>query len=77
VRSKNRILYYIFIPLDQAGPAVIARDNIKNRVFITIKYIKRADRNLIYRLPDFTSDYFINIKDIFLEGDDEIIIIYE
>lgn len=77
VRNKSRISYYIFIPLDQAGSAVIARDNNKDRPFIAIKRVKRADRDPIYRISDFTSDYLINIKDMFLEGDEEIIIIYE
>jgi len=75
-RNKSRISYYKFTPLDQAGPAVIARDNIEDRVFVA-NYVKRADRNPIYRVPDFASDYFVNIKNIFLEGDNEIVIICE
>ena len=77
VRNKSRTSYHIFMPLDQAGPAIIARDNMEDKVFIAIKRAKRADRDPIYRVPDFTSDHLINIKDMFLEGDNDIIIIYK
>ncbi len=77
VRNKSRTSYHTFMPLDQAGPAVIARDNMKDRAFVAIKRVKRADRNPVYRLTDFTSDHLVNIKDMFLEGDDEIVIVYE
>jgi len=77
VRSKSRTSYHTFMPLDQAGPAVIARDNMKDRAFVAIKRVKRADRDPVYRVPDFTSDHLVSIKDMFLEGDDEIVIVYE
>ena len=63
--------------LDQAGPAVIARDNKEDGPFVAIKRVKKADYNLIYRIPDFISNYLINIKDMFLEGNDEVMIVYE
>ena len=77
VRNKSRTSYHTFMPLDQAGPAVIARDNKEDGPFVAIKRVKRADRDLVYRVPDFTSDHLVNIKDMFLEGDEEIVIVYE
>ena len=68
--------YQAFMPLDQAGPATIARDNLKDGTFVAIKRVKRADRNPVYRTPDFTSEH-VNILDMFLEGDEDIIIVYE
>lgn len=65
------------MPLDQAGRAVIARDNMEDRAFVAIKRAKRADHDLVYRVPDLTSDHLVNIKDVFLEGDDDIVIVYE
>ena len=65
------------MPLDQAGPAVIARDNKEDRPFVAIKRVKKADHGLVYRIPDFTSDHLVNIKDMFLEGEDEVVIVYE
>ncbi len=77
VRSKSRTFYHTFMPLDQADPTVIARDNMKDRAFVTIKRVKRADRDPVYRISNFTSDHLVNIKDMFLKDDDEIVIVYE
>ena len=63
------------MPQDPAGPAVIARDIMEDRAFLTIKRVKRA--NPVYRVADFTSDHLVNTKDMFLEGDDDIVIVYE
>ncbi|KAL9132040.1 MAG: hypothetical protein Q9217_000168 [Psora testacea] len=76
-RSKTRTSYHEFMPLDQAGPAVIARDNMNDRAFLAIKRVKRVNLEPVYCVPDFTSDHLVNIKDMFLEGDDEIVIVYE
>ena len=77
VRNKSRTSYHTFMPLDQAGPAVIARNNMEDRAFVAIKRVKRADRDPVKRVADFTSDHLVNIKDMFLEGDDDIVIVYE
>lgn len=77
VRNKSRIPYHEFMPLDQAGPAVIARNNTENGDFVAIKRMKRVDSKPVYTVPDFTSDHLVNIKDMFLEGHAEIVIIYE
>ena len=50
---------------------------MKDGTFVAIKHIKRANRSPIYRIPDFISEYLINILDMFLEGNKEIAIIYK
>lgn len=70
VRNISRTSYYTVIPLDQARPAVTVRDNMEDRAFVAIK------RDLMYRIPGFTSDHLINTKDVFLEGDDDVVILY-
>lgn len=62
--------------LDQAGPAVIARDNKKGGAFVAIKRTKRTDSQPVYRVPEFKSDHLVHLKDMFLEGE-EIVIVYE
>ena len=76
VRDESRTSYHTFMPLDQAGPAMIARENMGDRVFVAIKRVKRDDRRPVHRVADFTSDHLVNIRDMFLEGDD-IVIVYD
>ncbi len=77
VRNKSRTSYHTFMPLDQAGPAVIAREDKEDGPFVAIKRVKRADRELVYRIPGFKNDHLVNIKDMFLECEDEIVIVYQ
>ena len=77
VRNKGKASYQEFMPLDQAGSAVIAHDNTKGGDFVAVKRVKRVDPKPVYTVPDFKSDHLVNIKDMFLEGNDEIIVIYE
>lgn len=67
--------YYDFMPLDQAGPAVIACDN-KDRSFVAIKRAKKSSIDDVFRIPDFVSDHVVNIKDMFLDKE-EVVIVYE
>ena len=66
------------MPLDQAGPAIIARENMEDRAFVANKRVRRANRDPAYRVADYTSDHLVNIRNIFWEGDDDdIVIVYE
>lgn len=67
--------YYNFMPLDQAGPAVIACDN-KDRTFVAIKRAKKSGVEHELRIPDSVSDHVVNIKDMFVDKE-EVVIIYE
>jgi len=62
--------------LNQAEPAVIARKNMKDEVFVAIKRMKRVDLKPVYHIPDLRSDQLVNIKEMFLKGD-QIVIVYE
>ncbi len=53
------------MPLDQAGPALIARDNMEVRVFMAIKRVKRANRPSCQH------------QQMFWESHDDIVIVYE
>ena len=63
--------------LDQAGLTVITHDNMKDWAFVVIKHMKRANCNPAYWVANFTSNHLVNIKDIFWEGDNNIVIVYE
>lgn len=76
IHRASSISYCEFMPLDQAGPAVIAHENSKNGAFVAIKRL-RINRKPISKVPDFHCNNIVNIKDIFLEADDEIVIVYE
>jgi len=75
VSDESAKSYYNFMPLDQAGPAVIARDN-KDRTFVAIKRAKKSGVEHMLRIPDFVSDHVVNIKDMFVDKE-EMVIIYE
>jgi len=62
--------------LNQAGPAVIAHKNMKDEVFVAIKHMKRVDLKPVYHIPDSRSDQLVNIKEMFLKGN-QIVIVYE
>ena len=60
-------------PSDSGYPAVLVYG--KEKGFVAIKRIKNS--NLIFRVLTFTSDHLVNIKDMYLGGDNEIVIVYE
>lgn len=76
IHSKTQRSYHEFMALDQAGPAVIARENVEDGSFVAIKRVKRVDPKPAYHIPDSKSDHLVNIKEIFLE-DNDIVIVYE
>ena len=77
VHNKSRTLYHEFMSLDQVRSAVITYDNIDNRVFVTVKCIKRANLESLYYISDFKSDHLVNIKNMFLKEDYKIMIVYK
>ena len=68
--------YDEFMALDQAGPAMIGSDNNKEPSLVAIKRIKKADERPINRITPFTSDHLVQIRNIYEDGDD-IVIVYE
>ncbi len=76
VQNETQRSYHWFMTLNQAEPAVIARKNMKDEVFVAIKRMKRVDLKPVYHIPDLRSDQLVNIKEMFLKGD-QIVIVYE
>jgi len=76
VQNETQRSYHRFMALDQAGPAVIAHKNMKDGVFVAIKRVKRVDLKPVYHIPDSRSNQLVNIKEMFLKGD-QIVIVYE
>jgi hypothetical protein len=60
--------------LNQARPAIIGFDNTREANLIAIKRLKRIDKRLTYRMRPFISDSIINIRDIYFNNDDLVII---
>ncbi len=73
--DKSARFYYNFMSLNQTGPAVIARNN-KDRTFVAIKRAKKSGIEHVLRIPDSVSDHVVNIKDMFVDNK-EIVIIYK
>ena len=68
--------YDEFMALDQAGPAMIGSDNKQEPSLVAIKRMKKTNKSPVNRITSFTSDHLVQIKNMFEDGDD-IIIIYE
>ncbi len=73
--DKSARFYYNFIFLDQTESVVIARNN-KDRIFVAIKRVKKSRIEHVLRIPDSVSNYVVNIKDMFVDNK-EIVIIYK
>ena len=68
--------YDEFMTLDQAGHAIIGSDNNKESSLVAIKRIAKVDKSPMNPIAPFTSDHLVQIKNIYEDGDD-IVIIYE
>jgi serine/threonine protein kinase len=62
--------------LDQAGSAVIACDNTRERKLVAIKRFKGIDQSSTRKIPPFRSDHVVNIKETYFDNDD-MVIVYE
>jgi hypothetical protein len=76
IRRSSRVTYHEFMELEQAGSAVMGCDNSKRCNLVAIKRLKGVDKNSAYlmRLPK--NDHVVNIKDMYFDKDD-LVIIYE
>lgn len=63
------------MPLDQAEHVVIACDS-KARSFVAIKRARKSSIDDVFRIPKFVNDRVVNIKDLFLNKE-EMVIVYE
>jgi hypothetical protein len=51
-------------------------DNTREANLVAIKRLERIDKRLTHRMRPFISDSVVNIKDIYFDNDD-LVIIYE
>lgn len=76
IGTSPRLTYHEFMVLDQAGSANMGYNNTRDHNLVAIKRLKGIDKSLKYRMRPFISDYIVNIRDIYFNNDD-LVIIYE
>ena len=76
VRINLQGQYDEFMALDQAGLAMIGSDNNKEPSLVAIKRIKKVDKSPVNRIIPFTSDHLVQIRNMYEEGDD-VVVVYE
>jgi hypothetical protein len=77
ISTSNRLTYHEFMNLDQAGPAVMGCDNTGERNLVAIKRLKGVKKASKPRIQPFTSNQVVEVKDMFFDDDDDLVIIYE
>ena len=63
--------------LDQAGPATIARENIKKGRMLAIKRLKTNKDLTTAKVPIIRTDYIIKIENVFVEYEAEVVVVYK
>jgi len=61
---------------DQARSIIIDSDNSEKCNFVAIKRVKKVDNSLVHRISSFNSDQLVEIRDMYQDNDD-VVIIYE
>lgn len=74
IKRSLRVIYHEFMNLDQIKSTIMNYDNVKQCNLIIIKRLKKIDKNLMCEMRLFTNDYVINIKDMYFNNDDLIIV---
>jgi hypothetical protein len=76
IQTSPGLTYHEFMDLGQAGPAIMGFDNTREANLVAIKRLERIDKRSTHRMRPFTSDSVVNIRDIYFDNDD-LVIIYE
>ena len=74
VKSTPRGPYDEFMALDQAGPAMIGSENSKEPNLVAIKRVKKTNGSHVGRIAPFSSDHLVQIKDIYDDGSEVVIV---
>lgn len=74
VEDTPRGPYDEFMSLNLAGTVMIGLENNKEPDLVAIKRVKKTSQSCISRVALFTSDYLIQIKDVYEDGNDIVII---
>ncbi len=76
IGTFSQVSYNELMTLDQAGPAIIGSNNSEECNLVAIKRVKRVNNSLVHRIPSFNSDQLVEIRDMYQDNDD-VVIIYE
>ena len=66
--------YNKFIALDLAGTVMVGSENNKDPDLVAIKKVKKTSESCISQITPFTSNHLIQIKDVYEDGNNVIII---
>lgn len=76
IGTSPQLTYHEFMVLGQAGSANMGCDNTRDHNFVAIKRLKGIDKSSTHRMRPFKSDHVVNIRDMYFDNDD-LVIIYE
>jgi len=76
IETFSQVSYNELMTRDQAGLTIIDSDNSEKCNFVAIKRVKKVDNSLVHRISSFNSDQLVEIRDMYQDNDD-IVIIYE
>ena len=74
VENAPRGPYDEFMALDLAGTAMIGSENNEDPDLVAIKRVEKTSESRISRIAPFTSDHLVQIKDVYEDGNDVVIV---
>ncbi|KAL9126744.1 MAG: hypothetical protein Q9217_004251 [Psora testacea] len=74
VENTPRGPYDEFMALDLAGTAMVGSENNEDPDLVAIKRVKKTSESRINRIAPFTSDHLVQIKDVYEDGNDVVIV---
>ena len=72
--NTSRGPYDEFMALDLAGTVMVGSENNEDPDLVAIKRVKKTSESRISRITPFTSDHLVEIKDVYEDGNDVVII---
>lgn len=66
--------YDEFMALDLAGIAMVGSENNEDPDLVAIKRVEKTSKSRISRIAPFTSDHLVQIKDVYEDGNDIVIV---
>lgn len=66
--------YDEFMALDLAGIAMVGSENNEDPDLVAIKRVEKTSESRISRIAPFTSDHLVQIKDVYEDGNDIVIV---
>ena len=66
--------YEEYMTLDQVGPAIIGSENTEEPTLMIIKRAKKNNKSCFSEIAPFTSDHLVQIRAIYKDGSDAVIV---